>query len=100
MQLGYQDNYFEEPVIDSGFGPYALSRMCYETGGIYFSIHPNRSVGKRIDAGQIEAFASRMSYFFSPDVMDRYRPDYVSENEYLSRVKKSPMRVALIQLSW
>ena len=99
VQLGYQDNYFEEPVIDSGFGPYALSRMCYETGGIYFSIHPNRSVGKRIDAGQIEAFASRMSYFFSPDVMDRYRPDYVSENEYLSRVKKSPMRVALIQAS-
>lgn len=97
VHLGYQDNYFEEPVIDSGFGPYALSRMCYETGGIYFSIHPNRQVGKRIDASQIEAFASRMSYFFSPDIMDRYRPDYLPSAEYLSRIKKSPLRESLVQ---
>ena len=96
VQLGYQDNYFEEPVIDSGFGPYALSRMCYETGGIYFSIHPNRKVGKRVEAGNIEAFASRMSYFFSPEVMDLYRPDYISESEYITRVKKSPLRASLV----
>jgi hypothetical protein len=97
VQLGYQDNYYEEPVIDSGFGPYALSRMCYETGGIYFSIHPNRKVGQRVDASNIEAFASRMSYFFSPDVMDRYRPDYMSQSEYMTRIKKSPLRESLIR---
>lgn len=97
VQLGYQENYYEEPVIDSGFGPYALSRMCYETGGIYFSIHPNRQVGKRIDAGNIETFASRMSYFFSPDVMDRYRPDYLPATEYMTKIKKSPLRMSLIQ---
>lgn len=97
VQLGYQDNYFEEPVIDSGFGPYALARMCYETGGIYFSIHPNRKVGKKIEAGNIEAFASRMSYFFSPEIMDLYRPDYLSESEYMSKVKKSPVRESLIR---
>ncbi len=96
VQLGYQDNYFEEPVIDSGFGPYALARMCYETGGIYFSIHPNRQVGKRVDAGKIEAFASRLSYFFSPEIMDLYRPDYLSESEYMSKVKRSPLRATLI----
>ena len=84
-------------MIDSGFGPYALARMCYETGGIYFSIHPNRQVGKRIDAGRIEAFASRLSYFFSPEIMDLYRPDYLSESEYMSKVKKSPLRATLIQ---
>jgi hypothetical protein len=99
VQLGYQDNYFEEPVIDSGFGPYALSRMCYETGGIYFSIHPNRKVGKRIDAGQIEAFASRMTHFFSPEIMDRYRPDYLSDSDYLQRIQKSPLRSALVEAS-
>ena len=97
VQLGYQDNYFEEPVIDSGFGPYALARMCYETGGIYFSIHPNRQVGKKIDEGKIEAFASRLSYFFSPEIMDLYRPDYLSESEYMSKVRKSPLRATLIQ---
>ena len=97
VHLGYQDNYFEEPIIDSGFGPYALSRMYYETGGIYFSIHPNRQVGKSVDPNKIEAFASKMSYFFSPEVMDLYRPDYLSESEYMSKVKKSPFRAALIQ---
>jgi hypothetical protein len=97
VQLGYQDNYFEEPVIDSGFGPYALSRMCYETGGIYFSIHPNRKVGKQVNEREVEAFASRMSYFFSPEVMEPYRPDYVPESEYLNRIKKSPLREALVR---
>jgi len=97
VHLGYQDNYYEEPVIDSGFGPYALARMCYETGGIYFSIHPNRQVGKKIEPGTIEAFASRMSYFFSPEIMDMYRPDYLSETEYMTRIKKNPFRSTLIQ---
>lgn len=97
VHLGYQDNYFEEPVIDSGFGPYALSRMCYETGGIYFSIHPNRKVGQQVTEGEVEAFASRMSYFFAPDVMDAYQPEYLSEVEYLNRIKKNPMRAALVQ---
>ena len=99
VMLGYKDNYFEEPVIDSGFGPYALSRLCYETGGIYFSIHPNRRVGSRVGAGEIEAFASRMSYFFAPDVMEKYRPDYVPAEEYKKLIQQSPMRLALIQAS-
>jgi hypothetical protein len=99
VMLGYKENYFEEPVIDSGFGPYALSRLCYETGGIYFSIHPNRRVGSQVGAGEIEAFASRMSYFFAPDVMEKYRPDYVPAEEYKKLVQQSPMRLALIQAS-
>ncbi len=96
VKLGYQDNYMEEPVIDSGFGPYALSKLCYETGGIYFSIHPNRRVNKRVDRREVEAFASQMSYFFDPSIMERYRPDYLTEAEYMARAKKSPLRMALL----
>jgi hypothetical protein len=96
VKVGYQDNYMDEPVLDSGFGPYALSKLCYETGGIYFSIHPNRKLGAKIERRETEAFASQMAYFFDPDVMDRYRPDYLSEAEYMSRVKKSPLRYALL----
>jgi hypothetical protein len=70
--------------------------LCYETGGIYFSIHPNRKLGAKIERRETEAFASQMAYFFDPDVMDRYRPDYLSEAEYMSRVKKSPLRYALL----
>ena len=96
VKLGYQDNYMEEPVLDSGFGPYALSKLCYETGGIYFSIHPNRKLNTKIDRKDTQAFASQMAYFFDPDIMDRYRPDYLSDAEYMARVKKSPLRYALL----
>ena len=96
VKLGYQDSYMEEPVLDSGFGPYALSKLCYETGGIYFSIHPNRKLNAKVERKDTEAFASQMSYFFDPEIMDRYRPDYLSEAEYMARVKKSPLRYALL----
>jgi hypothetical protein len=97
IQLGYEDNYFEEPIIDSGFGPYALSRACYETGGIYFTIHPNRKFQQHVSRGQTDAFASHLSYFFDPEKMDRYRPDYVPEAEYVKRAQESPLRQRLIQ---
>ncbi|MFN7734207.1 MAG: vWA domain-containing protein [Pirellula sp.] len=96
VKLGYQDEYMAEPVIDSGFGPYALSKLCYETGGIYFTIHPNRRFNGRVERRETEAFASQMSYFFHPDVMERYRPDYLSEKEYMTRAKKSPLRMAVL----
>ena len=96
VKIGYQDDYMEEPVIDSGFGPYALSKLCDETGGIYFSIHPNRRINSKVERREVEAFASQMSYFFSPEVMERYRPDYLSDAEYMTRVKKSPLRYALL----
>lgn len=96
VKIGYADNYMEEPVIDSGFGPYALSKLCYETGGIYFTIHPNRRLNARVERHEVEAFASQMSYFFDPEIMERYRPDYLTESEYMNLAKKKPLRIALI----
>lgn len=96
VKLGYKDNYFDEPVLDSGFGPYALSRLCYETGGIYFTVHPNRQFGRRVTRQQIDPFASDLEYFFDPEIMTRYRPDYVSVEEYSKKVKESPLRQALV----
>jgi hypothetical protein len=97
VQIGFDNNYFEEPVIDSGFGPFALSRLCYETGGIYFTVHPNRRYDGRVRESEIGAYASRMEYFFDPDRMFQYRPEYVSKEEYMQRVSKSPLRQSLIR---
>ncbi|MEM8736421.1 MAG: VWA domain-containing protein, partial [Planctomycetota bacterium] len=97
IRLGYRDRDYQEPVIDSGFGPYALSRLTYETGGIYFTIHPNRKLNRRVRGGEIEAFASRLEYFFDPEVMVKYRPDYVSSAEYMRRVNASPLRQVLVR---
>ena len=35
----------DDEAMDSGFGPYSLTRLCYETGGIFFAVHPNRDAG-------------------------------------------------------
>jgi hypothetical protein len=96
VQVGFTGNFDEEPVLDSGFGPYALTRLCYETGGIYFNVHPNRKVDRKVNRGEISAFASEMDYFFDPVAMSRYRPDYLSPQDYVTMVKASPLRQALV----
>lgn len=97
VRIGFRDDYFDEPVIDSGFGPYALSRLAYETGGIFFTIHPNRRLGSRVRREEVKNFASDIEYFFDPEVMSKYRPDYVSTSEYLELIAKSPLRRVLVQ---
>ncbi len=97
VKLGYERNYYAEPVIDSGFGPFALSRLCYETGGIYFTVHPNRNTQRRVRRGELDAFASNIEYFFDPEKMEKYRPDYLSSQEYMKRISDSPLRNTLIQ---
>ncbi|MEO1524460.1 MAG: vWA domain-containing protein [Planctomycetota bacterium] len=96
VQLSFTGNFESEPVIDSGFGPYALTRLCYETGGIFFNVHPNRNVARRVRTREIAAFASGMEYFFDPAKMSRYRPDYLAPQDYVSKVKASPLRNALV----
>lgn len=97
IQLSFSGNFDEEPIIDSGFGPYGLTRLCYETGGTYFTVHPNRNTSRQVGRGEIEAFTADMRYFFDPSAMARYSPDYLSQADYVSAVKRSPLRMALVQ---
>ncbi|MEM7477221.1 MAG: vWA domain-containing protein [Planctomycetota bacterium] len=97
VKLGFREDFVNEPVVDSGFGPFALSRLTYETGGIYFTIHPNRETGRRIRRNEIDSFASRLEYFFDPETMVKYRPDYVSADEYMKRLSESPLRQILVK---
>jgi len=96
VQVGFTANFEAEPVIDSGFGPYALTRLCYETGGIYFTVHPNRNVSRKVNRGEIDPYASDLKYFFDPVAMARYRPDYLSQQDYVNMVRSSPLRQALV----
>ncbi len=96
LQLGLTADFESEPVLDSGFGPYGLTRLCYETGGIYFAVHPNRNVSREVNRGEIEAFSADIDYFFDPSAMARYRPDYLPPQEYVREVKRNPLRQALI----
>lgn len=96
VQVGFTGNFAQEPVIDSGFGPYALTRLCYETGGIYFTVHPNRNVSRRVRGGEVDPYASNLSFFFDPNTMSRYRPEYLAPQDYVTMVKASPLRQALV----
>lgn len=92
-----------EEALDSGFGPYSLTRLCYETGGLYFAVHPNRKVGKTISRNETALLSARLSHFFEPERMLAYRPDYVSIKEYQRLLKDNKAREALVtaaQMSW
>lgn len=92
-----------EPLLDSGYGPYALTRLCAETGGIYFSSHPNRQVGRNVSRRQTSNLAAHISTFFDPRVMRRYQPDYLTVEEYQRQLRTKRARGALVaaaQLSW
>lgn len=97
LRFSFTNSQDEEAAIDSGFGPYSLTRLCYETGGIYFTVHPNRNVYKNVRRGEIEPFSAHIKHFFDPQVMQPYRPDYVSLEEYAKRVKANKCREALVK---
>jgi len=66
----------DEP-LDSGFGPFSLSKLCAETGGMYFCVHANRETRGRVGDRDVADMSSRLRYFFDPEVMRPYRPDYL-----------------------
>lgn len=89
----------DEVQIDSGFGPYGLCRLATETGGLYFTVHPNRETGKRIEPWETAAMASHLSTFFDERIMRRYRPDYIPVRDYYQMVKSNAAYTALVEAS-
>jgi hypothetical protein len=66
--------------LDAGFGPYALSRLTNETGGIYFVT--------RMWPGRVT---------FDPNHMREYHPDWGSKAAYEQSVARDPLRQAVLQ---
>jgi hypothetical protein len=86
-----------EEQMDSGFGPFGLCRLAYETGGLYFTVHPNRKVGERIRPWETAAMSSYLGSFFDPRIMRNYRPDYISSQQYYDLVKSNRASAALVE---
>ena len=100
VKIGSEES--DEPM-DSGFGPYSLTRLCYETGGIFFAVHPNRVEGRAVSFRETAVLSAQLSYFFDPQIMLSYRPDYVSIKEYQKLLAENKARKALVeaaQMSW
>jgi hypothetical protein len=65
-------------ILDSGFGPYALSRLVDATGGIFFVIRLG---------------TTRMG--FDPAAMREYKPDWVERSRYEAALESHPLRQAV-----
>jgi hypothetical protein len=65
--------------MSSGYGPYALTRLCKETGGQYL-IAQEDTQGQRFDAA----------------VMRSYQPDYRPIRDYMKSLEKNKAKAALV----
>ncbi len=66
-------------LLESGFGPYALSRLASATGGIYF----------------VTRFHTRR-FGFDPARMREYQPDWVARDRYEALIGRSRLRQAVL----
>ncbi|HEV3136583.1 MAG TPA: VWA domain-containing protein, partial [Pirellulales bacterium] len=92
----------DEP-IDSGFGPYSLTRLCVETGGEFIAVHPNRDERRVVSGKDTAILSAHLSHFFDREIMRTYKPDYVSIKEYRTLVAENKARAKLVeasQMSW
>jgi hypothetical protein len=97
VQLAFAGHRHEDlQRLDSGFGPFALTRLCYETGGMYIAIHPNR-VREGRGTGGTAPMSARLDYFFDPAIMRNYQPEYVSMKEYEQKLVHNKARAALVK---
>ena len=63
LKLGFSGSGTKDALLDSGYGPYGLTRLCFETGGLYFTAHPNRSEGRLISSRETSNLAAHFSEF-------------------------------------
>ncbi len=97
LRLDSTGTFDDLEMIDSGFGPFHLTRLAYETGGIYFAVHPNRTTKREVRQWETNSYSAYLRRFFDPDVMRRYKPDYVSNQTYFARLKANHARDALVK---
>ncbi|MFM8951801.1 MAG: vWA domain-containing protein [Planctomycetaceae bacterium] len=86
----------DEP-IDSGFGPFSLSKLCAQTGGIYFAVHANRGTAGRVSDEDTAPMASRLRRFFDPEAMRAYKPDYLPAAKIEEMLRANKAKRALVE---
>ncbi len=86
-----------DEAIDSGFGPFSLSKLCAETGGIYFRVHANSAARGRVSSEQIAPMASQLRYFFDPEVMRAYQPEYLSAAKLDQQLVRNKAKRSLVE---
>jgi len=86
-----------DEAIDSGFGPFRLSKLCADTGGIYYRVHANSGERGRVTAPMTPPMQARLRYFFDPEAMVAYQPDYRAAAKQQQDIEKNKGKKALVE---
>jgi len=90
------ENSLSNEAIDSGFGPFSLSKLCYQTGGVYIAVHANRNLRGRVPDRATAPMSSRIRYFFDQELLRDYQPDYVSATKLRQKVASNVAKQSLV----
>ena len=82
-----------EEFIESGFGPFALERLCRAGGGAFFPVRPTS--GTVYGYGGTKFWPTGAELRFDTPHLSKYAPDYVSEAEYQKLLSENKARGAL-----
>jgi rRNA processing protein Gar1 len=94
VELGFWGGMNDFRMMDSGFGPFALERLCRATSGSYIAIRP-QTAGYSFAGAALAEWPSSGVWQPDPDVMQKYAPDYVSEVEYQKLLQSNAAYKAL-----
>lgn len=88
---GYNDDF---ELMDSGFGPFGLERLCRASGGAFLAVrgYNSRALGMRR-----LRWPTGGTLRFEPDTMRRYLPDQVDQAGYDALIQQNPARRAIWQ---
>lgn len=82
--------------VDSGFGPFALERLCRASRGQFLALRPAES-GFGYRSSSALAWPSGGELRFEEGVVGRYAPDYVSTADYQKLLAENKARAALCE---
>lgn len=82
-----------EEFIESGFGPFALERLCRAGGGAFLPVRPTS--GTVYGYGGTKFWPTGSEMRFDTPSLSKYAPDYVSEAEYQRLLSENKARAAL-----
>jgi hypothetical protein len=82
-------------LVDSGFGPFALERLCRASRGQFFALRTGLGYGYRAVSGLGWPNGSELR--FDDSVVSRYTPDYVSEADYKKLLAENKACAALVE---
>lgn len=94
IELGFWGGMNDFQLLDSGFGPFALEKLCQASNGRYIALRPPTS-GYSFASSTANEWPN--SGVWQPDTgaMRKYAPDYVTEAEYQALLKGNAACMAL-----